>query len=58
LAAAGLVIIKIGATVVTLMGGQFVGALFPALLGVLDAFVAYGRWRLAPLSGRPAQRPA
>lgn len=43
LAATGLVIIMIGATVVTLMGG---GATFliPLVIGVLVAFVAYGRW--------------
>jgi uncharacterized membrane protein YphA (DoxX/SURF4 family) len=45
LAAGGLVIIMIGATVVTLMGGKVLPALFPALTGVLAAFVAYGRWK-------------
>ena len=49
LAAAGLVIIMIGATVVTLMSGQVAPALIPLVLGLLAAFVAYGRWRLAPL---------
>jgi uncharacterized membrane protein len=48
LAAAGLVIIMIGATVVTLPQGIAM-ALFPAVTGLLAAFVAYGRWRLAPL---------
>ena len=29
--------------------------MIPLLVGVLAAFVAYGRWRLAPLSGsRPS----
>jgi len=45
LAAAGLVIIMIGATVVTLMTGDIVMALFPLLVGLLCAFVAYGRRR-------------
>ena len=26
-------------------------AVIPLLVGLLAAFVAYGRWRLAPLSG-------
>jgi uncharacterized membrane protein YphA (DoxX/SURF4 family) len=45
LAAAGLVIIMIGATAVTLAGGPIAPALIPAAVGVLAAFVAYGRWR-------------
>ncbi len=48
LAAAGLVIIMIGATVVTLAGGAVAPALIPLVVGLLSAFVAYGRWRLAP----------
>ena len=51
LAAAGLVIIMIGATVVTLMTADVALALIPLVVGLLSAFVAYGRWRLAPLSG-------
>ena len=46
LAAAGLVIIMLGATVVTLMGGMVGPALLPLAVGILAAFVAYGRWRL------------
>ena len=49
LAAACLAIIVIGATVVTVMGGMIATALLP-LVAILAAFVAYGRWRLAPLS--------
>jgi uncharacterized membrane protein YphA (DoxX/SURF4 family) len=48
LAAAGLVIIMIGATVVTLATAGVAMALFPLVVGILAAFVAYGRWRLAP----------
>ena len=48
LAALGLVIIMIGATVIGLMSGQLVMALIPLVVGVLAAFVAYGRWRLVP----------
>jgi hypothetical protein len=43
LAAAGLVIIMIGATVVTLVGGDVALALIPLVVGFLSAFVAYGR---------------
>jgi uncharacterized membrane protein YphA (DoxX/SURF4 family) len=50
LAAAGLVLIMIGATVVTLMTGEIAMSLFPLVVGIFAAFVAYGRWRLAPLS--------
>lgn len=49
LAAAGLVIIMIGATVVTLMTMDVAVALFPLVVGILAGFIAYGRWRLAPL---------
>jgi uncharacterized membrane protein YphA (DoxX/SURF4 family) len=45
-AAASLVIIMIGATVVTLQTNPPVVALFPAITGLLLIFVAYNRWRL------------
>ncbi len=48
LAAAGLVIIMIGATTLTAAGGDVVPALFPLVVGLLATFVAYGRWQLAP----------
>ena len=51
LAAAGLVIIMIGATVLSLMIGGVVMALMPCVVGLLAAFVAYGRWKLAPIAG-------
>jgi hypothetical protein len=51
LAAAGLVVIMIGATAVTLVGGDVALALVPLVVGLLAAFVAYGRWRLAPHRG-------
>jgi uncharacterized membrane protein YphA (DoxX/SURF4 family) len=43
LAAAGLVIIMIGATIVTAMTADMMMALFPLVVGILCAFVAYGR---------------
>ena len=51
LAAAGLVIIMIGATALTLASGEVVLALIPLLVGLLAVFIAYGRWRLAPIRG-------
>ena len=56
LAAAGLVIIMIGATVITVAGGDVVPALIPLVVGLLAAFVAYGRWRLAPHRGSSHNR--
>jgi hypothetical protein len=47
LATAGLVIIMIGATLISLQLGVAI-ALIPLVVGILAAFVAYGRWRLAP----------
>jgi DoxX-like family len=59
LAAAGLVIIMTGATVLTLAGvvpGGVAGALIPLMVGLLSAFVAYGRWRLTPHRGSTGSR--
>ena len=50
LAAAGLVIIMIGATAITLATMSPAVALIPLVVGLLAAFVAYGRWRVAPLA--------
>jgi hypothetical protein len=52
LAAAGLVIIMIGAIAVTLATMDAAFALIPLVAGLLAAFVAYGRWRLVPHRGR------
>lgn len=49
LAAAGLAIITLGATVITLKGGAVAPALFPFVTCLLSIFVAYGRWRVAPI---------
>lgn len=48
LAAGGLVIIMIGAVVLTLIGDGVGPSVFPLLVALLTAFVAYGRWPLAP----------
>lgn len=48
LAAAGLFIIMIGATAVTLSTGPVSTALLPLVTGILVGFVGWGRWRLVP----------
>ena len=48
LAAVGLAIITVGATVITLRTGGGALALFPFVVAVLSAFVAYGRWQPTP----------
>jgi len=61
LAAAGLVIIMVGATVVMWAGGMVAVALMNVVVMLLAAFVAYGRWRSAlyhDSSGPSVLRPA
>ncbi len=53
LAAACLVLLTICAAVYQLLGHQPANAVFALVIGLIAAFVAYGRWRLAPLSGSP-----
>ena len=48
LAAVGLAVIMVGATVLTLTTSSVAMALMPFVVGILAIFVAYGRWRLAP----------
>lgn len=52
LAASGLVIIMIGATSVTLIGGLVGPAVIPVVVGGLAVAVAIGRGRIAPLPSR------
>jgi len=56
LAASGLVIIMIGATWLTVAMGSIPPALFPFVVGLLAAFVAYARWRLAPVRDKTARQ--
>jgi hypothetical protein len=56
LAAAGLVIIMIGATTITAAFMTVGAAILPFALGVLASFIAYGRWRLAPVAAT-SRRP-
>ena len=51
LAAAGLTVIMIGATILTLMIGDILAALMPFVTGMLCVFVGYGRWRLTTRPG-------
>jgi hypothetical protein len=45
----------IGATALTLAGGDVAPALIPLVVGLLATLVAYARWRLAPHRGsRPS----
>ncbi len=53
LAAAGLVVIMIGATALTMAADGVAAGVVPLVVGLLAAFVAYGRWRLVP---HPARR--
>jgi uncharacterized membrane protein YphA (DoxX/SURF4 family) len=48
LAAAGLVIIMFGATALTVADGHVAPAVMPLVIGVLAAFIAYGRLELLP----------
>ncbi len=58
LAAAGLVLVMIGAALWHLSRGEFSNILMNAILGGIAAFIAYGRWRLRPLeTGEPAASP-
>ena len=52
LAAAGLIGIMIGAVTITAQTIGAAPAVFPLIVGLLAAFVAYSRWRLLPLAGR------
>ena len=52
LAAAGLAIITAGATVITLMAPMSAMVAVPLLTCLLCIFVAYGRWRVKPISAR------
>ena len=52
LAAAGLVVIMVGATITTLVIGPAAGAIVPAVCGLLAAFVVEGRWHRAPIQAR------
>jgi uncharacterized membrane protein YphA (DoxX/SURF4 family) len=61
LAASGLVLIMIGATVITLKNGSPGGAVMPFVVGVLLSLIAYARWtalKSVPTNGEATEFPA
>jgi uncharacterized membrane protein YphA (DoxX/SURF4 family) len=53
LAAAGLTIIMIGAVAVSILAMGPAAGIFPAVVGVVTASIAYGRTRVVPLTDAP-----
>jgi hypothetical protein len=53
LAAAGLTLIMIGATTVSALAMGAAAGIFPAVIGVVTAWIAYGRTRVEPLKDAP-----
>jgi hypothetical protein len=51
-AAVGIMIVMVSATVFHLMRGEFSSAAITLVLLAMAAFVAYARWRLAPIAPR------
>src|SRR5215212_6661829 len=58
LAAAGLVLVTVGATVYQLAAGEPGNAIFAAVIGLLCASVGYGRWQLVTLRPATTERTA
>ena len=56
LAAAGLMIVMVGATVLHLKRGEYSSAATTAVLLVALTFVAYMRWKVKPISPRAARQ--
>jgi energy-converting hydrogenase Eha subunit A len=57
LAAAGLTIIMIGATAVSIVAMGALAGIFPAVVGIVTAWIAYGRTRIAPFADAPRPVP-
>jgi hypothetical protein len=55
LAAAGLTIIMIGATVISVLGMGVVAAILPAVVGIITTWIAYSRTNVAPLTDAPVR---
>jgi uncharacterized membrane protein YphA (DoxX/SURF4 family) len=53
LAAAGLTVIMIGATTVSILSMGALAGIFPAVVGIVTTGIAYGRTRVAPLADAP-----
>jgi len=56
LAAAGLVVVTIGATAYQFAAGQPESSVFAIVIGLIAAFIAYGRWHLVPLRAGTRRR--
>ena len=54
LAGAGLALVMVGAVVYHIQRGEVQNIFFNIVLAAIVAFIAYGRWRLKPLSDRSA----
>ena len=54
LAAAGIMIVMIGATIVHTMRAEYSSAMTTAILLVIATFVAYMRWQVKPIQPRAA----
>jgi uncharacterized membrane protein YphA (DoxX/SURF4 family) len=53
LAATGLTIIMIGATVASILSLGALAGIFPAVAGLVTGWIAYGRTRIAPIAAAP-----
>lgn len=53
LAAAGLTIIMVGATTISVLGMGVAAGAVPAIVGLITLSIVYGRTRVAPLSDAP-----
>jgi hypothetical protein len=56
LAASGLVLVMLGAIAFHIARGEIVNAVLNLVVAALATFVAYGRWRISPLSERVLTR--
>lgn len=52
LASAGLVLVMIGAALYHLLQAEYINIFLNLLIAAIMAFLAYGRWKLMPLSDR------
>lgn len=53
LAAAGLTIIMIGATTISILGMGVAAGIFPAVVGAITTWIGYSRARVVPLAAAP-----
>lgn len=58
LAAAGLALVMVGAVVYHLARGEYQNIMVNIILVALTSFVAYGRWKIMPLTDRSAEAVA